>query len=80
MVLYGLPGVGKTQLAAKYCKPFEDNYEYIFWVSADTKQKILIHLSGHALALKLDDSHIRNDGMLNAMILLAWLEHLVMLP
>lgn len=77
-MLHGLPGVGKTQLAAKYCKSFEDDYDYIFWVSADTRQKILSQLSGHALKLKLEGSDPRNDGKPNAIILLTWLEHLGM--
>lgn len=75
-MLYGLPGVGKTQVAAMYCKSFKDDYEIIIWVSADTKQKLLSHLSGHALALKLDGSDTRNDIISNATVLLAWLEHL----
>nr|WP_157734850.1 FxSxx-COOH system tetratricopeptide repeat protein [Pseudofrankia inefficax] len=32
--LYGLGGVGKTQLAVEYCYRFRDFYEIVWWISA----------------------------------------------
>jgi hypothetical protein len=33
IVLYGLGGIGKTQLAAAYAKRYKDNYSAIFWLN-----------------------------------------------
>lgn len=62
-----------------YCKSFKDDYDYIFWVSADTEQKILSQLSEHAIQLKLGGSDPRTDDRSNAVILLTFLEHLGLL-
>lgn len=40
-VIWGMPGVGKTQIALKYCLEFYiRRYTHIFWVSASTTGKI----------------------------------------
>ena len=33
VVLYGLGGIGKTQLSVAYAKRHKDNYSAIFWVN-----------------------------------------------
>ncbi|KAK9781070.1 putative NB-ARC domain-containing protein [Seiridium cardinale] len=38
--LYGLGGVGKTQLALKYVYSHFDTFKAIFWISADTNGKL----------------------------------------
>ena len=38
--LHGLGGVGKTQIAMKYCAKFASIYTYIFWIYADTEAKL----------------------------------------
>jgi len=35
-VLHGLPGIGKTQIAARYAYQQQDNYQAVLWVSAES--------------------------------------------
>jgi hypothetical protein len=55
--LYGMPGVGKTQLALKYTVVSfsEHRYSYIFWVSAATVEKLSQGLVKILDLLKLPD-------------------------
>ena len=41
VALYGLGGVGKTQLALEYVYMHQTNYERIYWISAATEAKLL---------------------------------------
>ena len=41
VALYGLGGVGKTQLALEYVYMHQANYERIYWISAATEAKLL---------------------------------------
>ncbi len=40
-VISGLGGVGKTQLAIEYAYRFRNDYQYTFWVKADTTELIV---------------------------------------
>lgn len=51
--LYGQGGVGKTQVALKYVASHIDGFNAIFWVSADTEQKIVSGLETIAHKLNL---------------------------
>jgi TIR domain-containing protein/tetratricopeptide repeat protein len=50
--LYGLGGVGKTQLAIEYAHRFAADYDLIWWIDADQPVLILDQLAG--LAARLD--------------------------
>ena len=41
VALFGLGGVGKTQLALEYVYTHRDNYEFVFWISAVSEATIL---------------------------------------
>ena len=41
IALYGLGGIGKTQLAIEYAYRYHPQYSYIFWISAATRAKLL---------------------------------------
>ena len=41
IALYGLGGVGKTQMALEYCFRYKSNYDYIFWMSAVDETRLL---------------------------------------
>ena len=45
MSIYGLGGVGKTQLALHYANTSRDSYDAIAWIQADTQTKIIQSLS-----------------------------------
>lgn len=72
--LYGLAGIGKTQLAMRYCKSHSDHYNIVIWTEADTGMKIQESLSKHAVNLKLPGAELQGDSGLNCRILLEWLE------
>ena len=72
--LYGLPGIGKTQLAMRYCKSRATQYDVILWTEADTELKIQEALSKYAVNLDLPGAEARGDSALNCRILLEWLE------
>src|SRR3954471_20044891 len=38
--LCGLGGIGKSQIALEYCYRNQDNYQYIFWIDADTEESL----------------------------------------
>lgn len=53
--IFGVPGVGKTQLALHYARDsFPQSYKFVFWISANTTEKLnqglanLLNLVGHA--------------------------------
>jgi hypothetical protein len=66
--IYGIPGVGKTQLALRYAKStWGSRYNFIFWVSASTIEKLtqgfadLLNLVGH-----VDRNHPEQPARLTA--------------
>ena len=59
----GLGGIGKTQTAVEYTYLYCDEYEFIFWVKADSEDSIISDYVGIAKLLKLpvkDDSDQNN--------------------
>ncbi|TPX09495.1 uncharacterized protein E0L32_009238 [Thyridium curvatum] len=60
--LYGLPGIGKTQLAMRYCNSQIAQYKVILWTEADTPMKIQEGLSKHAVNLGLPGAELRGDN------------------
>jgi len=70
----GLPGMGKTQLAARYCKYFGSKYFACIWVSSDNHTKIGNTLSECAVNLKLEGSSIKEEPRKNAQLLVSWLQ------
>ena len=51
--LYGMGGVGKTQLALAYAQRYRDDYQLGWWVSADTELGILSALADLGVTLGL---------------------------
>jgi Tetratricopeptide repeat/NB-ARC domain/Heterokaryon incompatibility protein (HET) len=41
VALYGLGGVGKTQIALEYCFRYKNKYDYVFWMSAADETRLL---------------------------------------
>jgi tetratricopeptide (TPR) repeat protein len=52
-VLYGLGGVGKTEIATEYAHRYADDYEIVWWVRADQEDTIQASLVGLGTRLQL---------------------------
>ncbi|KAK4200760.1 hypothetical protein QBC40DRAFT_264763 [Triangularia verruculosa] len=72
--LYGLPGIGKTQLAARYCKEYQVDYDVVLWLKSDTDAKLRESCSNYAVNLSLARADPKGDGTMNCRALMAWLE------
>ncbi|KAF7561168.1 hypothetical protein G7046_g2977 [Stylonectria norvegica] len=55
VALYGLSGVGKTQLAAEYFHQYKNKYEAGFWITCDTPVKITEGITEMARSLGFSD-------------------------
>jgi len=72
--LYGLPGVGKTQLALKYAQLNESKYSAVFWIPSDTAIKISEAYSIAVRKLRLPGWDLRVSRSSEAATLVAWLQ------
>jgi tetratricopeptide (TPR) repeat protein len=45
LVLYGLGGVGKTQLAIEYCHRHSDKYDLVWWIAAEERSQATASLT-----------------------------------
>ena len=55
-LLYGIGGVGKSQLAAEFARKHQENFSAIFWIASSTKEKLRKSIA--ALAQKLPQHQI----------------------
>lgn len=55
VVLCGLAGIGKTQVALQYAHLHQDEYDACFWITCDTKVKISKDVAETARILGLGD-------------------------
>lgn len=60
-VLCGLGGIGKTEIANEFVWSRKTRFNAIFWVSADTTQKLAAGFSDIARELGLEDPDSNND-------------------
>ncbi|MET8616467.1 FxSxx-COOH system tetratricopeptide repeat protein [Streptomyces albidoflavus] len=54
VTLHGMPGVGKTQLAAEYVYRFGSEYDVVWWVDAESRASFRLRVAELATALRLD--------------------------
>lgn len=55
--LYGLGGIGKTEIAAEYAHRFSGDYDVVWWIRADQEDSIRSALVGLGRRLGLRDYH-----------------------
>jgi hypothetical protein len=75
VALYGMGGVGKTQVVIEYVYGNRKNYDRIYWITAETETSILAGFQEIALRTQcLASLSIQNpDDKLVAKLVLAWL-------
>ncbi len=54
--IYGLGGIGKTQLALEYAHRYKHKYKVVWWVNSETETALLTDYGALALVLKLTTS------------------------
>ena len=75
IALYGLGGIGKTQISLEYCFRYKDEYDYIIWLTAIDQTRLLSSFREIADILVEHDVRI-SDGTAEeiARAVLRWLE------
>jgi tetratricopeptide (TPR) repeat protein len=58
LAICGLSGIGKTQLAIEYAYYYQQEYHYVLWALADSKESLIASYTEIAYLLKLSE---RND-------------------
>jgi tetratricopeptide (TPR) repeat protein len=64
----GLGGIGKTQTAVEYAYRHRDEYRYILWVNADTRDTIITSFLALATLLKLPERQEQDQNLMIAAI------------
>ncbi len=59
--LSGLGGIGKTQVAVKYCYQYRQDYKAVLWVRADSPEVLVGDLRTLAKLLKLPESRLKEQ-------------------
>ncbi|KAL9030920.1 MAG: hypothetical protein Q9196_000994 [Gyalolechia fulgens] len=74
-VLCGMGGLGKTEIAIEYMFSRKDKFDAIFWVNADTIQKLSIGFTQISQTLGLENgSDIARDEIASRGIVKGWLQ------
>jgi hypothetical protein len=72
-VLYGLGGVGKTQIALNFARSAEARFNAVFWLKADSEQSILQSFHDSAIALRLINGRRNHSHTQSAALCMKWL-------
>lgn len=73
--LHGLPGVGKTQLAAEYVHRFGiHHYQAVIWVTSDNRVKLSDGLANAATNLALGGCNAMTDTTIATKAVRSWLK------
>ncbi|MFI6298999.1 FxSxx-COOH system tetratricopeptide repeat protein [Nonomuraea sp. NPDC050790] len=55
--VYGLGGIGKTEVAAEYAHRFRGDYDLVWWIRAEREETIINALIALGKRMRLDDFH-----------------------
>ena len=67
-VISGLGGIGKTLTAAKYALKYREQYKAVFWIEADTREKLLAGLLKMADDLDLPEKQLEDTEQILAAV------------
>lgn len=62
VALYGMGGVGKTQIALRYVYDYQASYKAVFWVSADSPSKLFQDFTKIAKTLNLNAGNLSDQN------------------
>lgn len=74
LVLYGVPGIGKTQLALQFAYQHKLDYDFIFWIRAKDGASVARSYHDVAIALSLIDGRLEQRHSESTSRLKHWLE------
>src|SRR6266487_499277 len=57
----GLGGIGKTQIAIEYTYRYRNNYQAVFWVTADSRERLVSDFLGIAHSLNLPEKDAQDQ-------------------
>ena len=63
VVVHGLGGVSKTQLAVEYAWKYLDDYDAVLWLRADSPETLDASLAGLADVLGLPEASAKEQGV-----------------
>ncbi|HZO75449.1 MAG TPA: FxSxx-COOH system tetratricopeptide repeat protein [Ktedonobacteraceae bacterium] len=62
LAVSGLGGIGKTQIALEYAYQYRDDYHYVFWMHADTRESLFAGFITVAQLLHLPEKDERDQN------------------
>ncbi|KAH8595298.1 hypothetical protein B0O99DRAFT_741175 [Bisporella sp. PMI_857] len=81
LILSGLGGCGKTQLALKYIESHGNNYSHIFWVDASSTSAVMRSYRTFAEEIGLQEDQLRDSSEIGPTVIIEivtkWLEGLI---
>lgn len=75
-VLHGLPGIGKTSLAVEFAHLSKEDFSHVFWIAADSREKLNQGLVGMARSLGLTSNAIGEEPEKVVNTAISWLKYL----
>ena len=72
-VICGMGGIGKTELATQYVFSRKDKFDAVFWVNADTPEKLSLGFSEMSRELSLEDQTAPKGDIESRAIVKSWL-------
>jgi hypothetical protein len=74
-VIYGIGGMGKTEIAVEYIHDRKTMYDAIFWVNSASTQKLNAGFRDIAIKLGLQDEDLHEDPVATREIVKGWLSN-----
>jgi hypothetical protein len=72
-VLYGIGGVGKTQIALNFAQSAESRFDAVFWLRAESEESLLQSFHDSAIALRLVNGRRDYSHTQSAALCMKWL-------
>ena len=72
-ILFGHPGIGKTQIALEYAYRYEEKYNYIWWIYSEDNTALALHFNNIGKDLNLL-GNLENDIKINRDLVKNWMQ------